>query len=79
MQNWFPFFSMVLWVCTKLAGLSLLLSGFVAFLAMLTGGFGFWPLVNVALMAAAGLFLLTTELLFDLAIAEMQRRQAVAK
>ncbi len=78
MPNWFPFFSMLLWVCTKLAGLSLLLGGFLAFLALLRG-FEFWALVNVLLTAAAGLFLLTTELLFDLAIAEMQRRQAVAK
>lgn len=79
MQNWFPFFSMLLWWCVKVSGLSMLLAGFLAFLALLNGGFGFWATVSMLLTVAVGLFLLTTELIYDLAIAEMQRRHAVAK
>jgi hypothetical protein len=79
MPNWFPFFSMLLWWCVKVSGLWLLLETFQAFQALLYGAFGFWPSVNVVLMGGAGIVLLTTEVLYDLAVAEMQRRQAVAK
>ena len=36
-------------------------------------------LISALLTAAAGLFLLATELIYDVAIGEMQRRHAVAK
>lgn len=78
MPNWFPFFSMLFWWCTKVAGLMLLMTGFFWFVALLDD-FGFWPSVRMVLTIAAGGFLLTTELIYDLAIAEMQRRNAVAK
>ena len=79
MTSWFPFFSMLFWLCTKIAGLSLMLFGFFAFLGMLNAGFDFWLTVSAVLTVAAGGFVLTTELLYDLGVAEMQRRHAVQK
>jgi hypothetical protein len=79
-KDWFPFFSKLFWLCTKLAGLAMLLTGLTALLAMLSIGFSFWQLLlSVIAPICLGWLLLITEVLYDFATAEMMRRNVVNK
>lgn len=76
MTNWFPFFSMLFWVVTKVSGLALAYVGVQMLVMQLSmdftfRGFLFGSLVPLAL----GGVLLLTEIVYDAATAEMQRRQ----
>lgn len=78
-KDWFPFFSMLFWCVSKVAGLSLFLFGLSALCSVLlgVGGFDgggwFWRLVLTAAMPMViGLFFLKTDLLHDWAT-EAQR------
>ncbi len=79
-KDWFPFFSMLFWLFTKLAGLGLFVIGLQVMITLFQIEFRFGTLLFGALtpMAMGGV-LLVTEIVFDLATAEMKRRQAVAK
>lgn len=77
-KDWFPFFSMLFWYATKVAGLVLFLTGLIALGTLLIGGgrdswFGSL-IATVALPFVVGFLLLKTELLFDLGTEEMRRR-----
>jgi len=79
-DDWFPFFSMLFWCCTKLAGLSLFVTGLIGLGTTLLAGFDFWRLLlAVALPLVVGYLLLAKDFLYDLAIAEQRRRQAKAR
>jgi hypothetical protein len=80
--NWFPFFSMLFWCLSKLFGLGLVVGGLwgVAGAFVSPMGFSFSALLFLGLMPlAAGIVLLATEAVFDLATAEMKNRQTAAK
>ncbi len=78
--DWFPFFSMLFWCVSKVAGLVLLLFGLLALGTMLLHGFNFWQLLlTVALPAVLGFVVLSTEVVHDLATAELTRRQSRRK
>lgn len=76
-KDWFPFFSMLLWAVGKILGLVMMLAGLQALATMLAVEFRFGQLL-LAVLAPIGIgwLLLTTELVFDLATAEMRRRMA---
>lgn len=80
-KDWFPFFSMLFWLVTKVVALCLALFAFSVLATMLSmEAFRFWQfLFTVLAPLALGYFLLTSEVVFDLATAEMRRRQSVAK
>ncbi len=79
-KEWFPFFSMLFWCCTKLAGLILLVSGLWALCTMLAAKFEFWPLLMMAVAPMGiGYFLLMSDFVYDLGSAEQQRRQRATK
>jgi hypothetical protein len=79
-KDWFPFFSMMFWLATKIAGLSLAIIGLQILVGMITTeSFRFWGFVFTLAMLALAFVLLVTELVYDLATAEMRRRQSVAK
>ncbi len=79
-KDWFPFFSMLFWWSTKVAGLALCGSGMWILIAQFTMEFRFVSFLVAGLVPiAAGGLLLCTEVVYDLATAEMRRRQAVAK
>lgn len=78
-KDWFPFFSMLFWCVTKISGLTLGIMGMWG-LASLARGFEFlWLLFAVLVPLGLAFVLLMTEIVFDLATAEMRGRQAVAK
>jgi hypothetical protein len=80
-KDWFPFFSMLFWCVTKVTGLAFGLFGihaFVAYWEMPGFSFGYLVIAVIVPLALAAL-LLVTEIVFDLATAEMRGRQAVAK
>ena len=75
-NDWLPFFSMLFWFATKLAGLGLFVTGLVGLGTTLISGFDFGRLLFVvALPVVIGYLLLKTEIVFDLALAEQRRRQ----
>lgn len=80
-KDWFPFFSMLFWVATKLVGLQQAIQAIFAVPAWWSmSGFQFVSLLfSVLLPAIVALVLLATETIFDLATSEMRGRQAVAK
>jgi len=79
-NDWFPFFSMLFWCCTKVAGLALFVTGLIGLGTTLIGGFDFWRLLlAVALPLVVGYLLLAKEFLYDLATAEQRRRHPPAK
>lgn len=79
-KDWFPFFSMLFWLFTKLSGLSFALVGIWGLVTMSQLGFQFGLfLFGVLTPLALGFVLLVTEIVFDVATAEMRRRQSVAK
>jgi hypothetical protein len=74
-KDWFPFFSMAFWFCTKLIGLSFLNVGLTALNALLADNFEFRQLLFTALLPIAiGGFLLVTDVVFDIGTAEQRRR-----
>lgn len=76
-KDWFPFFSMLLWAFSKVLGLTMMLVGLQGLATMLAVEFRFGQLLLAVLAPIAlGWVLLTTELVFDLATAEMRRRMA---
>jgi hypothetical protein len=78
-KDWFPFFSMLFWVMTKITGLWLAVFGLQS-LAMLLRDFNFWAFLFLVITPLVLAFvLLVTEIVFDVATAEMRRRQSVAK
>ncbi|MBZ0151306.1 MAG: hypothetical protein K8J09_07210 [Planctomycetes bacterium] len=80
MNNWFPFFSMLFWFVTKVTALVLMLIAFLGLTTMVATGFHVMTLlVGILLPGAAGFFLLTTDLVYDLGTAEQRRRQALDK
>ena len=79
-KDWFPFFSMVFWVMTKIVGLFMGIFALQMLAGLLHGGFDFWAFLFLVITPLGLAFvLLATEILFDLATAEMRRRQSVAK
>jgi hypothetical protein len=79
-KDWFPFFSMMFWLFTKLGGLAFAVTGVMALSTMTQMGFQFgFFLVAVLVPLGLAFVLLVTEIVFDLATAEMRRRNAVAK
>ena len=79
-KDWFPFFSMMFWLLTKLAGFLCAMLGIWALAAMSQTGFVFFGfLVGVLVPLALAFVLLVTEIVFDVATAEMRRRQSVTK
>ncbi len=78
-KDWFPFFSMMFWVLTKIAGLFMAIFA-LQMLTVLIRGFDFWAFLFLVITPLALAFvLLVTEIVFDVATAEMRRRQSVAK
>jgi hypothetical protein len=80
MQNWFPFFSMLFWCVTKLMGLGLAYVGLQVLVMQLSvdftfAGFLFGSMVPLGL----GALMLLTEVVFDVATAEMRSRHAPVK
>lgn len=74
-KDWFPFFSMLFWCFTKLAGFGFLAVGLTALTAQLAIDFAFRQLLFAALLPIAiGGFLLVTDTVYDLATAEQRRR-----
>ncbi len=78
-KDWFPFFSMLFWLFTKVTGLYMILLGLGGVGAQVIS-FDFWSLLLWGLAPiAVGYVILSTEIVFDLAAAEQRRRQSVAK
>lgn len=76
-KDWFPFFSMTLWLISKVIGLTMVILGLQALATMFAVEFRFGQLLLAVLAPIAiGWLMLTTELVFDLATAEMRRRMA---
>jgi hypothetical protein len=79
-KDWFPFFSMLFWVMTKIVGLFLAVFALNALGGMLGRGFEFSTFLFLVIVPLGIAFvLLVTEIVFDVATAEMRRRQSVAK
>lgn len=80
MQNWFPFFSMLFWCVTKVMGLGLAYVGVQVLVMQLSTDFTFMGFLFGALVPLAlGALMLLTEIVFDLATAEMRSRHATVK
>lgn len=77
MNNWFPFFSMMFWFFTKLAGLMLFLFGLNTGCMWIATGFGdFWRgLLSLAVPLVIGFLLLKSDLLYEIASENMRRQQ----
>jgi hypothetical protein len=80
-KDWFPFFSMLFWCVTKIAGLTLFVVGLYALGAFLInvggeGGGWFWRLLaTVALPLVIGWFLLKTDVLYEMGTEAMRNQQ----
>jgi hypothetical protein len=78
--DWFSCFSMAFWAFTKVAGLFMALFGLQMLAGLLQHGFHFWTFLFLVITPLVLAYvLLVTEIVFDLATAEMRRRQSVAK
>lgn len=74
-RNWYAFFSMFFWWCTKVLGLGLFVTGLLAIGVQIGNRFDFWILVTTGLLPASlGFLLIRTEVVFDLATNEQERR-----
>jgi hypothetical protein len=81
---WFPFFSLMFWCATKIAGLVMFLFGLYALCTVLIniggeGGGWFWRLIlTVGMPLVIGLFLLKTDILWEMGTENMRRQQPPA-
>jgi len=82
-KDWFPFFSMLFWCATKIAGMVLFLFGLNVLVMSFGSGGGFsegwfWRLVfMIAMPMVIGLVVLKSDLLYDWATeAQRQKRPA---
>ena len=79
-NDWFPFFSMLFWCATKIAGLALFVTGLIGLGSTLIGGFDFGQLLLlVALPFVVGYVLLTSDIVYELGVAAQQRRRRAGK
>jgi hypothetical protein len=79
-KDWFPFFSMLFWFCTKVTGLWMVVTWLWGLVAMFGGGLSLGALVGMAVLPAAlGSFLLMSDMVFDIATAEQRRRRPKEK
>jgi hypothetical protein len=75
-KDCFPFFSMLFWCFTKILGLVALIYGLTFIGPLLSFGAGwFQTLCMFGVPAAAGLFLLTTDTVYDIATASMRGKR----
>ena len=78
-KDWFPFFSILFWFTTKVAGLIMFLYGLVALGTILSasGWLGvFWNLLfAAALPTALGFVVLKTDILYELGTGAMNARR----
>ena len=76
MNPWFPFFSMLFWFVTKLAGLAFAGSGIWSLLAQLSTRFAAKPFLLMGIVPLAlGWFLLASDWLHDLATAQQAKQR----
>ena len=76
-KDWFPFFSMLFWCCTKLAGLALFVFGLNACGMWVASGFGeLWrSLLAIAVPLVIGFLLLKSDLLYEIGTEGMRNQQ----
>lgn len=74
-KDWFPFFSMLFWCVTKTVGLVSLWNGLQWLGPTLAFGSGWWlTFMQFVVPVAFGIFLLITDVVYDMAVGAMQSR-----